>query len=92
MNGKPWDSPAPAGASNSDHFLIATQDRSLQRKAMAVPGGAVVFASVNGVHLETPSDLQKQKVKQVRGTEERMQGCRVSCRMDSKCMSRKSSG
>lgn len=37
-----------------------------QRACMAVPGGAVLFASVNGVHLETPSELQKQAAKQVR--------------------------
>lgn len=41
-------------------------DSDLQRACMAVPGGAVLFASVNGVHLETPSELQKQAAKQVR--------------------------
>jgi hypothetical protein len=37
----------------------------MQRQCMAVAGGAVIFASVNGVHLETPSALQKQQAKQV---------------------------
>lgn len=46
---------------------MATQDKGLQRACMGVPGGAVLFASVNGVHLETPSALQKEKAKQVRG-------------------------
>jgi U3 small nucleolar RNA-associated protein 23 len=58
--------PTHAGEKNSEHFLIATQDRGLQRSVMRVPGGACVFASVNGVHLETPSALQQKQVKQVR--------------------------
>ncbi len=45
---------------------MATQDKVLHRRCMSVPGGAVLFASINGVHLETPSALQKQRVKLVR--------------------------
>lgn len=30
---------------------------------MSVPGGAVIFATVNGIHLEQPSDAQKQHVQ-----------------------------
>ncbi|KAI7846463.1 hypothetical protein COHA_000072 [Chlorella ohadii] len=56
--------PCAAGDKNGEHFFVATQDRALQRACMAVPGGAVLFASVNGVHLETPSELQKQAAKQ----------------------------
>ena len=41
---------------------MATQDKALQRQCMAVPGGAVLFASVNGLHLEQPSALQRQAV------------------------------
>ncbi|PRW50990.1 rRNA-processing UTP23-like protein [Chlorella sorokiniana] len=55
---------AQLGDKNGEHFFVATQDRALQRACMAVPGGAVLFASVNGVHLETPSELQKQAAKQ----------------------------
>lgn len=58
--------PGPAaGDKNEEHFFVATQDKALQRRCMAVPGGAVLFASVNGVHLEQPSALQKQAVAQV---------------------------
>lgn len=56
-----------AGDKNEEHFFVATQDKALQRKCMAVPGGAVLFASVNGVHMEQPSELQKQTVAQVGG-------------------------
>ena len=45
---------------NSEHFFVATQDRGLQRRAKNLPGGAVIFASVNGVHLDSPSDAQRQ--------------------------------
>ncbi|KAL4444025.1 hypothetical protein ABPG75_011762 [Micractinium tetrahymenae] len=55
---------AQLGDKNEEHFFVATQDKALQRQCMAVPGGAVLFASVNGVHLEQPSELQKQAVAQ----------------------------
>lgn len=55
---------AQLGDKNEEHFFVATQDKALQRRCMAVPGGAVLFASVNGVHLEQPSALQKQAVAQ----------------------------
>lgn len=45
---------------NHEHFFIASQDRKLQRKVMDMPGGAVLFSSVNGVTLEDPSDVQKK--------------------------------
>ena len=45
---------------NKEHFFIASQDRTLQRKVMSMPGGAVMFATVNGVSLETPSETQKK--------------------------------
>lgn len=59
------DASVAAGQKNDDHFFVATQDKSMQRQCMAVPGGAVIFASVNGVHLEAPSALQQKQVKQV---------------------------
>jgi hypothetical protein len=40
---------------------VATQDKGLQQQCMAVSGGAVLFASINGVHLEVPSEMQKQR-------------------------------
>ena len=47
---------------NAQHFFIASQDRALQNKIMSLPGGAVMFATVNGVQLEMPSDRQKLHV------------------------------
>ena len=32
---------SPAGDSNANHFLVATQDRGLQRRVTALPAGAV---------------------------------------------------
>ena len=40
------------GTSNPDHFFLATQDRSLRAAVDRVPGGASIFASVNGLHLQ----------------------------------------
>ena len=48
---------------NHNHFFVATQDRHLQRKIQSMPGGAVLFASVNGLHLETPSEAQKKHLQ-----------------------------
>ena len=50
-------------AGNGDHFFVATQDKSLQRRINELPGGAVIFASVNGIHLEQPSAAQKEHVQ-----------------------------
>jgi U3 small nucleolar RNA-associated protein 23 len=48
---------------NHEHFFIATQDRALQRQVINLPGGAVLFTSVNGIHIETPSEAQKRHVQ-----------------------------
>jgi U3 small nucleolar RNA-associated protein 23 len=45
--------------SNAQHFFIATQDRTLQRKVSSMPSGAVLFATVNGIQMEMPSEKQK---------------------------------
>lgn len=47
---------------NAQHFFVASQDRALQNKVMSLPGGAVMFATVNGVQLEMPSNAQKLHV------------------------------
>ena len=44
--------PGVAGASNPEHFFVATQDRKLRATVDRVPGGASIFASVNGLHLQ----------------------------------------
>jgi len=48
---------------NHEHFFIATQDRALQRQVLNLPGGAVLFTSVNGIHIENPSEAQKRHVQ-----------------------------
>ena len=45
---------------------MATQDRALRMALGQRLGGASVFVSVNGVHLEPPSDSQKAQSGQVR--------------------------
>ena len=45
---------------------MATQDRALRVTLGLRPGGASVFVSVNGVHLEPPSASQKAQSGQVR--------------------------
>jgi U3 small nucleolar RNA-associated protein 23 len=52
------------GDSNPDHFLVATQDRDLQRQVGAVPGGGAIYASANGVHLDPPSEAQAEHARQ----------------------------
>jgi len=47
---------------NANHFFVATQDRALQRNVSNVPGGAVLFATVNGIQMEMPSEKQKQQM------------------------------
>lgn len=44
---------------NPNHFVIATQDRQLQKRIMREQGGAVIFSSSNGLGMETPSALQQ---------------------------------
>lgn len=48
---------------NHEHFFIATQDRALQRQVINLPGGAVLYTSVNGIHIENPSEAQKRHVQ-----------------------------
>ena len=49
---------------NQEHFFIATQDRNLQNKIIRQPAGAVLFATVNGIQMEMPSEKQKSHVVQ----------------------------
>lgn len=52
------------GISNPEHFFVATQDPELRKAIADVPGGAVIFMSGNGIHLEQPSRLQQQAADQ----------------------------
>jgi U3 small nucleolar RNA-associated protein 23 len=47
---------------NHEHFFVATQDRNLQQKISNKPAGAVMFATVNGIQMEMPSEKQKHHV------------------------------
>jgi U3 small nucleolar RNA-associated protein 23 len=55
---------------NAEHFFIATQDRTLQQKISNKPGGAVLFATVNGIQMDMPSEKQKSLV--MKSVEQRM--------------------
>mmetsp|Transcript_16741 Transcript_16741/g.50023 ORF Transcript_16741/g.50023 Transcript_16741/m.50023 type:complete len:248 (+) Transcript_16741:225-968(+) len=46
------------GDDNPQHMFIATQDRALRSDLGRIPGAALIFASVNGLHLEAPSAEQ----------------------------------
>ncbi|KDD72230.1 hypothetical protein H632_c3663p0, partial [Helicosporidium sp. ATCC 50920] len=46
---------------NPEHFFVATQDRELQEKISHSSGGAVIFISVNGLHLLGPSEKDQHK-------------------------------
>ncbi|KAG2499800.1 hypothetical protein HYH03_002096 [Edaphochlamys debaryana] len=54
---------AAIGNRNEQHWFVATQDSALRRALGQIPGCPLVFATVNGVHLETPSEVTKQKAK-----------------------------
>ena len=55
-----------AGECNAEHYFVATQDRALRVALGQQPGGASIFCSVNGVHLEQPSETQKAQLGQAR--------------------------
>lgn len=55
-----------AGERNAEHYFVATQDRALRVALGQQPGGASIFCSVNGVHLEPPSETQKAQSGQAR--------------------------
>jgi U3 small nucleolar RNA-associated protein 23 len=52
------------GDSNREHFFVGTQDSKLRARLAKVPGGASLFVSVNGIHLEQPSQLHQQTADQ----------------------------
>ncbi len=51
------------GSNNSGHWWVATQDKILREDLSKVPGLPVLFATVNGIHLETPSEMTKVAAK-----------------------------
>ncbi|KAK9804414.1 hypothetical protein WJX72_011599 [[Myrmecia] bisecta] len=53
------------GVSNAEHFFVATQDRRLRSALSSNSGGGPsLFVSVNGLHLEEPSQAQHKQAKQ----------------------------
>ncbi|EIE18513.1 hypothetical protein COCSUDRAFT_9312, partial [Coccomyxa subellipsoidea C-169] len=47
----------------SGHYFVATQDKALRVALGKLPGGASVFANVNGVQMEQPSEAQRRAMK-----------------------------
>lgn len=52
------------GGDNAGHFFVGTQDKQLRKDISKIPAGASMFVSVNGLHLEQPSDKQEQLINQ----------------------------
>ena len=57
-----------AGEANPEHYIVATQEKALRQTLGGIPGGATVFASVNGLHIEPPSDAQRKAIEQAMTT------------------------
>jgi len=47
------------GDANTQRWWVGTQDRALRRALADVPGAPLLFVSINGMHLEQPSDAAK---------------------------------
>ena len=54
-----------AGETNPEHYIVATQERALRQTLGGLPGGASIFTNVNGMHMEPPSDSQRDATEQV---------------------------
>lgn len=50
---------ACVGDGNGDHFVVATQDRSLRTALGRTPAGATIFVSAAGPAVEPPTDAQR---------------------------------
>ena len=48
-----------AGESNDEHYFVATQDGELRSSLGKGLGGATLFISVNGLHINQPTETQK---------------------------------
>lgn len=44
---------------------MATQEKALRQTLGGLPGGASIFTNVNGVHMEPPSEAQRNAIEQV---------------------------
>lgn len=54
-----------AGTTNPEHYIVATQEKALRQTLGGLPGGASIFTNVNGMHMEPPSDSQRNAIEQV---------------------------
>ncbi|CAL5228383.1 g11506 [Coccomyxa viridis] len=52
------------GKTNPEHYIVATQERALRQTLGGLPGGASIFTNVNGVHMEPPSEAQRNAIEQ----------------------------
>ncbi|GAB6029853.1 hypothetical protein CHUAL_005562 [Chamberlinius hualienensis] len=48
------------GESNQSHYIIATQDSSLQKHLRNIPGTPIIYLHFNAPVLESPSDLSEE--------------------------------
>eukprot|EP00798_Chlamydomonas_sp_ICE-L_P000343 gene343-1718_t len=53
------------GKDNGGHWWVATQDKALRQSLGKIPGTPIIFATVNGLHLETPSEMARSTAKEV---------------------------
>ncbi|RWW84809.1 hypothetical protein BHE74_00006565, partial [Ensete ventricosum] len=56
------------GATNSEHFFVATQDADMRKKFREVPGVPVIYGLRNSLFIEQPSTQQREYA---RSTEEK---------------------
>lgn len=52
-------------ASNAEHFIVATQDRSLRAALGQAPAGAAIFLTASGLQFEPPTEAQRRHVAAV---------------------------
>ncbi|GAX85470.1 hypothetical protein CEUSTIGMA_g12886.t1 [Chlamydomonas eustigma] len=51
------------GKKNPQHWWVATQDKALREELEKVPGAPIIYATINGIHLDTPSEMTKRTAK-----------------------------
>eukprot|EP00200_Dunaliella_tertiolecta_P003103 CAMPEP_0202339712 /NCGR_PEP_ID=MMETSP1126-20121109/1458_1 /ASSEMBLY_ACC=CAM_ASM_000457 /TAXON_ID=3047 /ORGANISM="Dunaliella tertiolecta, Strain CCMP1320" /LENGTH=234 /DNA_ID=CAMNT_0048930305 /DNA_START=104 /DNA_END=808 /DNA_ORIENTATION=- len=57
------------GRTNANHWWLATQDKGLRQELSQVAGLPMLFASVNGLHLEEPAGMSKSTAHEAAETQ-----------------------
>ena len=52
------------GSSNPNHWWIATQDKTLRERLGSIPGTPILFVTVHGLHVETPSEMARAAARE----------------------------